>query len=203
MTKGGGHWSVGNDGLITVTGRSSTGKTRTQATMEGFVPDGYYADPGKTPSGQKKSPYQHFRIAYNPAADALAGGFGSGVVAASNGVKGIANSAGLMVGQVWARGVGTGADSVLTKADFVAAAIPQLGSELAKAALGMQSMLGPAGSGAMVSKVPSVNLGGGSPAQATIHNHLYIDSKEIRLIAGQEVEATLGDLVSSISRQSG
>ena len=143
-------------------------------------------------------------IQYNPFADALAGGFGSGVTTASNGVKGLASSAGLTVGNVWGRSVVDGADNVLTKADFIAAGIPQIGSDLAKTALGTAGMLGAAGSGAMVSKVPSVDLGAGAPAQQ--HHFTFnvnLDGKPFHEMTVTQIEGAFTELASSISRQSG
>ena len=203
--EGGTEWHVDSDGKI-ISGKDVPIDMKTglggfhKTVMEGFIPAGFYADAGG-------KAYQHFRIAYNAAADAAAGGFGSEVTPLFNGVLPIADSTGLLAGQVWGRSIITGVDQTLKKADFQSSAVPAIDSALAKTALGVAGLLGPAGSGASINKVPTVTLGGGTAttgqSTATIHNHVYIDGKEIRLIAGQEVEATLGDLVSSISRQSG
>lgn len=180
-----------------------------QAAEAAFTPNvqgNMYRDPvsGGTKNGVSQGFNKDGSIQYNPYADALAGGFGSGVTTASNGVLGLASSAGLTVGNAWARSVIDGSDSVLTKADFTAAAIPALGSDLAKTALGIQNMLGPAGSGAMVAKVNPVTLGAGVAAQPQVHNwNLYIDGQQVRVIANEEIGGAISQLASSISRQVG
>jgi hypothetical protein len=143
--------------------------------------------------------------AMKPGNTALIGGFGSGVIAAANGVLPIAESTGLKVGLVWGRSVVSGADSVITKADFMASELPKIDSALAKTALGTAGLLGSAGSGAMINKAPVVTTDTttGTPALPPIHNHFYVDGKELRFIAADQVNTAMNDLVSSISRQSG
>ncbi len=59
----------------------------------------------------------------------------------------------------------SGMSSVLKSDDFKAAALPQIDSPQAKAALGALGLLGPAGSGASTWKTVQVAMGGGTPAQ--------------------------------------
>jgi len=182
----------------------SVGQEAAEAAFTPNVSGGFYKDPYGTKVNRVAQGFTKTGIQYNPYADALAGGFGSGVETASNGVKGLADSSGLAVGNVWARSVISGADNVLTKADFAATAIPQIGSDLAKTALGVAGLLGPAGSGAMVSKVPTVDLGSGAPAQQ--HHFTFnvnLDGQPFHQMTATQIEGAFTELATSITRQSG
>jgi hypothetical protein len=80
----------------------------------------------------------------------LAGGFGAGIVAASNGVMPIAQDYGLMLGYSWAENVVTGAENVFESSQFQQVSAPEFGSALAQRNLGLQDLLPSAGRGAEV-----------------------------------------------------
>ncbi len=147
-------------------------------------------------------------VQYNPYVDALVGGFGSAVTTASNGVESIANSNGLQVGLVWGRSVLTGADSVITAANFTQISLPQIGSALAKTALGQLGLLGPAGSGAEITNVPAIALGTGSPAstappQVNATIVAQFGDQTIRAISQQVVDVSVGKIADLIPAQRG
>lgn len=133
------------------------------------------------------------------------GALGSGVQAASDGVVPIAESAGLMVGYVWARSVETGVDSVLRAADFAQASMPGINSALAKTTLGQLGLLGPAGSGASIGKMGlggMITLPNAVPAvNATIM--VSVDGTPLRVIAQDVVEAAFGAAADSFDQQRG
>jgi hypothetical protein len=135
----------------------------------------------------------------------LVGGFGSGVQAASDGTLPIAESRGLLVGDVWARSVVTGADNVLHTADFAAIVAPQVGSQLAKAALGTLGDLGPAGSGAQTYSPAQGNAGvvtfGPPQVNATIN--VQVDGTQLQVMTQKVVDASMTQLANSISAQRG
>lgn len=137
---------------------------------------------------------------------AIAGGLGSAVGSASDGVRGIASDRGLQIGYSWARSVITGADTVLKTADFQTAVFPQIESPQAKAALGALGLLGPAGSGAQIWKTKMVTLGGGGPAVAAAPKtevHVYLDGQPFRQMTAEAVDTAFDELAASISRQVG
>lgn len=131
---------------------------------------------------------------------AMTGGFGSGVKAASDGTLPIASSTGLMVGTVWGRNVVTGADSVLTQADFTQISTPQIGSALAKTALGTAGMLGPAGSGAEMAVTPPVTV---TPIQVTVTVNSTLDGAPFDSKIASVVNTTLGKLADAVGAQRG
>jgi len=142
---------------------------------------------------------------YNPYADALVGGFGAAVTTASNGVKSIASSNGLQVGLQWARSLVTGTDSVLKSADFQQISLPQIGSALAKTALGVAGMLGPAGSGAEVSTVPIVTMGTTATTPPTVHATIVAQfgTQTIQAISQKVVDVSMDSLAHEIANQRG
>lgn len=134
----------------------------------------------------------------------LAGGFGAGLIAASNGVTPIAQDYGLMLGYSWAENVVTGAQSVFQSDQFQALTVPKFESALAQATEGALGLLPPAGSGAeyytttsgsagMVQMTPTVN--------ATIM--VSVDGTPLQVIAQQVVNASMISLASSIDNQRG
>lgn len=139
------------------------------------------------------------------AGDAMTGAFGSGVTAASNSVMGIASNSGLAVGYQWARGVSSGADSVLKTSDFGQVSLPQIGSALAKTALGVGGMLGPAGSGASIPNHLTITMGAGAPAVPNVTATVIAQfgDQTIQAIAQQVVNVALGQLADSIPQQVG
>lgn len=137
--------------------------------------------------------------------DVMSGAMGSGVAAASNGVMGIASNSGLAVGYQWARGVSSGADSVLKTSDFGQVSLPQIGSALAKVALGAGGMLGPAGSGASIPNHLTITMGAGAPAVPNVTATVIAQfgDQTIQAIAQQVVNVALGQLADSIPQQVG
>jgi hypothetical protein len=133
----------------------------------------------------------------------LVGGLGSGVAAASNGVMGVASDRGLMVGYTWGRSMVTGADEVIQKSLFQAVSAPQIDSPQAKAWLGAQGLLGPAGAGASVAKAQAVTLGGSSTPRLNATINLSIDGKQVRVIAQDVVDVSMDNLADAISLQRG
>jgi hypothetical protein len=133
----------------------------------------------------------------------LGSGLGTGMQAASDDVKGIASNSGLAVGYVWAQSVVSGANSVLKTADYQAISTPQVGSALAKTALGADGLLGPAGSGAAIPINHAVTVGAGTPAVPIVNNHVYIDGTELRTMTRTEIETALNALADSIPQQVG
>lgn len=110
------------------------------------------------------------------------GGLGSGVQAAMDGTKGIAESSGLQVGNVWARSITTGADNVLQTSLYSALTSPAVGSSLAERALGLAGELGPAGSGAEYYNTASgsaglVSMGSNASQPLQITTHMYLDGQ--------------------------
>jgi hypothetical protein len=117
---------------------------------------------------------------------------------------GIASNAGLMVGYQWARSVTTGADTVLKSADYTSLSLPQLGSALAKTALGTEGLLGPAGSGASIAATAARSDGGAItiPNVAATVN-VSVDGTPLRVIAQDVVNVTIDNLASSVGTQRG
>lgn len=140
-----------------------------------------------------------------PLYEQMVGGMGSGVQAASNGVLPIANSSGLQVGMVWGRSVTTGLDSVLTTADFTQISLPQIGSALAKTALGTAGLLGPAGSGAEVTSTPTVTMTATptTTPQVNATINVTVDGQQLQVIAQNVVNASFNQLADSVSAQRG
>lgn len=139
---------------------------------------------------------------------AMEGGFGSGVIAASDGTKGIAQSQGLQVGDVWARSVVTGVDNVLTTADFAALVVPQIGSALAESALGAAQLLPPAGSGAEYYNTSSGNAGmvnapAAAPQPIVITNTVMMDGTVIDTKINTAISSNNAQLADSIGSQRG
>jgi hypothetical protein len=139
---------------------------------------------------------------------AMTGGFGSGVIAASDGTKGIAQSQGLQVGDVWARSVVTGVDNVLTTADFAALVVPQIGSALAESALGAAQLLPPAGSGAEYYNTSSGNAGMvnapvAAPQPIVITNTVMMDGTVIDTKINTAISSNNAQLADSIGNQRG
>lgn len=135
---------------------------------------------------------------------AAVGGFGSGVTAMFNGVLPVASSAGLQVGLLWGRSVVDGADSVLKKTDFESVMVPKLTSALAKQALGVAGLLGPAGSGAQLNKAQIVSMGAvptGQNSQSPVQVHVYLDGQPFDNKISTKIDQAVNDLASSISRQ--
>lgn len=136
--------------------------------------------------------------------DTMSGAFGSGVTAASNGVLGIASNSGLAVGYQWARSVATGADTVLRSADFKSISIPQIGSQLAKTALGDLGLLGPAGSGGSIPLNSAITMSGGAAATpAPIQLTVNLDGKPFREMTVEQINAAIGQLADLIPQQVG
>jgi hypothetical protein len=140
----------------------------------------------------------------------LASGLAGAMATASAGVRGVASDSGLNVGSSWAESIITGAQSVIKKADYQSLGFPQIGSQLAKAALGALGDLGPAGSGAQTwqtqaSMVSMPAIGPSSPSnpQFQIQNYLNIDGAPITAIATKVVQANMAQLTESIGRQRG
>jgi hypothetical protein len=139
---------------------------------------------------------------------ALAGGFGAGIAAASNGVTPIAQSYGLMVGSIWAENVATGAENVLQSSQYGALVVPQFGSALAQTSLGAEGLLPPAGSGAEYYTTTSGSAGLVSMAPVVNATILVnVDggglSGSMRVISQQVVDASYENLNSSIGNQRG
>jgi hypothetical protein len=136
--------------------------------------------------------------------DTMSGALGAGVTVASNGVQSIASNAGLAVGYQWAQNVVTGADSVLKTADFQQISLPQIGSALAKTALGADGLLGPAGSGGSIPNNLTVTMGAGTPAVAPIVNtYITLDGQQLRAMTRTEIENVLNQVADSIPQQVG
>lgn len=140
--------------------------------------------------------------------ESLVGGFASSVKAAADGTKGVADSSGLMVGDIWARSMTTGVDNVLQTSMFSALTSPAVGSQLATAALGAAGLLGPAGSGAEYYNVASGNAGtvamGANASQPIqITNHTYLDGQLIDTKITTAITSNNNDLVNSIMAQRG
>jgi hypothetical protein len=135
---------------------------------------------------------------------ALAGGFGAGITAASNGVTPIASNAGLMLGYVWAKNVATGAMSVLESSQFSQLTMPKLGSQQAMTALGALGLLPPAGSGAEY-----YNISAGSAGMVTIKPevnatiNVMVDGAPMRVIAQNVVDASMTNLADLVPAQRG
>ena len=75
-------------------------------------------------------------------------------------------------------------------------------AELAETALGMAGVLGPAGQGGQIYKNPAITLtesgGQSGTIPVTIQNQLMMDGTQIRLVAGQEVQAQLEGLTYAV-----
>lgn len=137
-------------------------------------------------------------------AETLVGGLGSGVTTASNGAQSIASSAGLMVGDVWARNLVTGAQNVLETNQFAALTVPAIGSAYAKSQLGAAGLLPPAGSGAEYYNTAQGNAGMVTmPAPVTVTNHVYLDGQLIDTKVNTAINQNNISLVDSINAQRG
>jgi hypothetical protein len=135
----------------------------------------------------------------------LSGGFGAGIIAASNGVTPIAQDYGLMIGYAWAQNVVTGAQTVLQSSEFTALTVPKFGSALAQSTLGGEGLLPPAGSGAeyyqttsgsagMVSMTPTVTIG-----QITVS----VGGQQLQGQIDGQIDAKMVTLANSIGQQRG
>lgn len=138
------------------------------------------------------------------AAEEMIGGFGSGVQAASDGTMPIAQSSGLKVGDVWARSVVTGADSVIQSADFASLVVPQIGSALAKTALGAAGLLPAAGSGAASYNTTQGGSGVVTMSSAvTVQNKIYLDGQIIDSKIDTKIDQNNEQLIDKIGAQRG
>jgi hypothetical protein len=140
------------------------------------------------------------QTAYNTA---LAGGFGAGLIAASNGVTPIAQDYGLMLGYSWAENVVTGAQNVLKSADFTALTTPKFGSQLAQANLGKLGLLPPAGSGAEYYTTTSGSAGMVQMAPITVNNTVMLDGQVIDAKMDTKINTAFNDFANSIPMQRG
>lgn len=134
----------------------------------------------------------------------LAGGLASGV--AASGIQGVASDRGLMVGYVFGISVVSGAASVLKKDLFQALSVPQIDSPQAKAWLGANSLMGPAGSGAQIWKSPLVSLGGGSgaqPAVPPIHLTLNLDGQPFKQLVINQQDILVEAITNALSTRRG
>lgn len=132
----------------------------------------------------------------------LSNGMPAAFNAGATALEGVASDRGLPIGYRYATSIATGMQSVFKSADFQANAVPQIQNDQAKSVLGQLGLLGPAGSGASIYKTAMVAFGGGASSSgqsATIHNHLYIDGNEIRLLAGQVADVKLDRLISDLN----
>lgn len=166
-------------------------------------------DAAKKKTGSESPSYLTYQIGQDVAAG-LVGGLGSGVIAASNGVLPIASNSGLAVGYQWARSMVTGADSVLKTADFTSAGFANIGSALAKTALGAAGLLGPAGGGASIYQQAGgnqgfISLGGGTPAAPVVNAEINVQvgNTPVEVIAQNVVNASFEQVADSITRQRG
>lgn len=134
-------------------------------------------------------------------------GLTGGLNAASSVAEGVASDRGLKVGYTWGQSMATGAQSVMQKSLFQAASMPQVDfSPQAKAWLGAEGLLGPAGGGASVWKSPAVTMGGvgGAGGSAiTVENKIYLDSQLLDTKMDTKISAALDALASLISLQRG
>lgn len=131
------------------------------------------------------------------------GGLGSGVQKALDGTESIAQSSGLQVGNVWARNMVTGVDSVLQTSLFSALSSPAVGSALAETALGVAGQLGPAGSGAEYYNTASgsaglVSMGANASQPITITQHTYLDGQIIDTKISHAIASNNNDLTNLI-----
>lgn len=138
--------------------------------------------------------------------DVMSGALGSGVTAASNGVMGIASNAGLAVGYQWARSMVSGVDSVLKTADYQQVSLPQVGTALAKTALGQLGLLGPAGSGGSIPNTVPITMSGGSAAvqapQPIVVN-VMLDGQPFDQKIVTQIQSAMNQLADSIPQQVG
>jgi hypothetical protein len=138
--------------------------------------------------------------------DVMSGALGSGVTAASNGVMGIASNAGLAVGYQWARSMVSGVDSVLKTADYQQVSLPQVGTALAKTALGQLGLLGPAGSGGSIPNTVPITMSGGSAAvqapQPIVVN-VMLDGQPFDQKIVNQIQSAMNQLADSIPQQVG
>lgn len=138
----------------------------------------------------------------------MVGGFGASVKAGADGTKAIASSSGLMVGDMWARSIVTGSDSVLQSSLFSALTTPAVGSALAMSKLGALGDLGPAGSGAEYYNVASGNpgmvaMGGAASQPIQITNHIMLDGHIVDSKITTAIDTNNDSLVNSIMAQRG
>jgi hypothetical protein len=126
----------------------------------------------------------------------LAAGLGSAVDTATAAAQGIASNAGLQLGYVYARSVETGMDSVMKSADFMAAAVPQIPSQQATAALGQLGLLGPSGGGGQIQKALQVDLSNTSaaaqPIQSVVHVHVSLDGQPFDQKIATQIASAFG-----------
>jgi hypothetical protein len=99
----------------------------------------------------------------------------------------------------------SGADSVLKTADFQQISLPQIGSALAKTALGVAGLLPPAGAGGSIPTDQTVTMGAGTPAVPTVNATIIAQfgDQTIQAISQQVVDVSLGQLADSITQQVG
>ena len=135
----------------------------------------------------------------------LAGGFGAGLIAASNGVMPIAQDYGLMLGYSWAQNVVTGAQSVFQSSQFQSLTTPAFKSALAQTDLGKLGLLPPAGSGAEYYTTTSGSAGmvQMQPVTYSPTINISIGGQTIQDVAYQVVDTKLDDLVHAIGAQTG
>jgi hypothetical protein len=131
----------------------------------------------------------------------LAGGLGAGISDATSAIMGIASDRGLQVGYRYATSLVSGASSVLKSDDFKAAALPQIDSPQAKAYLGDQGLLGPAGSGAQVWKSLMVSAGAGTPATPAINLTLNLDGQPFRQLVLNQQDNLVSALLNQLKLQ--
>lgn len=132
----------------------------------------------------------------------LASGIGAGISEASNAIQGIADDRGLQIGYRYAQSMVSGINSVLKSDDFKAAAIPQIDSPQAKAALGDMGLLGPAGSGAQVWKSVMVSMGAGTPAAPpAINLTLTLDGDPFRQLVLNQQDNLVSALLNQLKLQ--
>ena len=157
-----------------------------------------------------KSPSQEFHdigkstaegMANGMSAGGLAGGLGAGVSDATSAIMGIASDRGLQVGYRYATSLMSGASSVLKSDDFKAAALPQIDSPQAKAFLGANELLGPAGSGAQVWKSAMVSMGAGTPATPAINLTLNLDGQPFRQLVLDQNDNLVNAILNGLKLQ--
>ena len=133
----------------------------------------------------------------------LAGGFGAGLIAASNGVMPIAQDYGLMIGYSWAQNVVTGAQSVFQSSQFQALTTPAFKSALAQTDLGKLGLLPPAGSGAEYYTTTSGSAGMVQMAPVQVTNQIYLDGSLINTTVDTKISTALDNLTHAIGAQTG
>jgi hypothetical protein len=133
----------------------------------------------------------------------LAGGFGAGLIAASNGVTPIAQDYGLLIGYSWAENVVTGAQNVFQSSQFQALTVPKFSSALAQSSLGALGLLPPAGSGAQYYTTTSGSAGMVAMPPITVTNTVMLDGQVIDAKVNTQINTAMNDLANSIPNQRG